>query len=108
MAGNWVEKGYRVIKSFRDKGTEDIFDRKNTSAARHVCPEQIWKVAQRKLDQINTVGRLKALSIPPKNFLEALKGDRIGQHSIGINDQFRVCFVWTDDCAENVEIADYH
>jgi len=97
-----------VIKSFRDKGTEDIFDRKNTSEARHVCPQQIWKVAQRKLDQINAVVTLESLKIPPGNFLEALKKDRNGQHSIRINGQFRVCFIWADDGVENVEITDYH
>ncbi|OIP25619.1 plasmid maintenance system killer protein [bacterium CG2_30_54_10] len=96
-----------MIKSFHDKGTEDIFDRKNTKEARHICPQQIWRVAQRKLDQINGVVSLESLKIPPGNFLEALKADRIGQHSIRINDKFRISFVWTDDGAENVEITDY-
>ena len=97
-----------MIKSFRDSGTEDIFDRKNTREARQTCPAQIWRVAQRKLDQLNGVVLLDSLKIPPGNFLEPLKDDRKGQHSIRINDQFRVCFVWTDDGAENVEITDYH
>lgn len=97
-----------MIKSFRDSGTEDIFDRKNTREARQTCPAQIWRVAQRKLDQLNGVVSLDSLKIPPVNFLEPLKDDRKGHHSIRINDQFRVCFVWTDDGAENVEIADYH
>lgn len=97
-----------MIKSFRDRGTEDIFDRKNTREARQTCPQQIWRVAQRKLDQLNGVVSLESLKFPPGNFLEALKDDRNGQHSIRINDQFRVCFVWTDDGAENVEITDYH
>ena len=97
-----------MIKSFCDKGTEDIFDRKNTSEARQTCPRQIWSVAQRKLDQLNGVVSLASLKIPPGNFLESLKGDRAGQHSIRINNQFRICFEWTDDGAENVEIADYH
>ncbi len=97
-----------MIKSFRDKGTEDIFDRKNTREARKTCPQQIWRVAQRKIDLLNGVVSLESLKIPPGNFLEALKDDRKGQHSIRINDQFRVCFVWTDDAAENVEITDYH
>ena len=97
-----------MIKSFRDKGTEDIYDRKNTKDARHVCPQQIWQVAQRKLDQLNGVVSLASLKIPPSNLLESLKDDRAGQHSIRINDQFRVCFVWTDDGAEDVEITDYH
>lgn len=97
-----------MIKSFFEKGTEDIFDRKNTREARQTCPQQIWRVAQRKLDQLNGVVSLEALKIPPGNFLESLKDDRKRQHSIRINDQFRICFVWTDDGAENVEITDYH
>ncbi len=97
-----------MIKSFRSKGTEDIFDRKNTREARQTCPQQIWRVAQRKLDQLNGVVFLESLKIPPGNCLESLKEDRKGQHSIRINDQFRVCFVWTNDGAENVEITDYH
>ena len=97
-----------MIKSFRDRGTEDIFDRKNTREARQTCPAQIWRVAQRKLDQLNGVVSLDSLKIPPGNFFESLRDERKGQHSIRINDQFRVCFVWTDDGAENVEITDYH
>jgi proteic killer suppression protein len=97
-----------VIKSFHDKGTEDIFNRKNTREGRQTCPQQIWQVAQRKLDQLNGVVSLESLKIPPGNFLKTLKDDRNGQHSIRINDQFRICFVWTDDGVENVEIIDYH
>lgn len=97
-----------MIKSFRDKGTEDIFDRKNSKDARQTCPQQIWGIAQRKLDQLNGVVSLESLKIPPGNFLEALKYDRVGQYSIRINEQFRVCFVWTDDGVESVEIVDYH
>jgi toxin HigB-1 len=97
-----------VIKSFRDKGTEDIFDRRNTKEAREICLRQIWRIAQRKLDQLNGVVSFGSLKIPPGNLLETLKHDRKGQHSIRINDQFRVCFVWTDDGVENVEITDYH
>jgi proteic killer suppression protein len=98
-----------VIKSFRSKGTENIFDRKNAREARQTCPQQIWRVAQRKLDQLNGVVSFESLKIPPDNCLESLKEERKGQHSIRINDQFRVCFVWTDDGgAENVEITDYH
>lgn len=97
-----------MIKSFHDKGVEDIFDRQNTREARQTCPQQIWRVAQRKLDQLNAVVSLESLRIPPANFLEALKDDRKGQQSIRINDQFRICFVWAADGAENVEIIDYH
>jgi proteic killer suppression protein len=68
----------------------------------------IAKVARRKLRQIEIAGRLDDLRVPPGNHLEALKGDRSGQYSIGINDQWRVCFRWTDAGTENVEIVDYH
>lgn len=97
-----------MIKSFRDRGTEDIFDRNNSIEARRTCPQQIWSVARRKLDQLNAVISLDSLKIPPGNALEALRDDRRGQYSIRINDQFRICFVWTEDGAENVEIVDYH
>jgi len=97
-----------VIKSFFDKGTEDVFDRKRSKEARRSCPEQIWRVAQRKLDQLNAVVSLGSLRIPPGNELEVLKKDRMGQHSIRVNDQFRICFVWTEEGPERVEITDYH
>jgi proteic killer suppression protein len=97
-----------VIKTFHGKGTEDIFNRSNTIEARRICPQEIWKVAQRKLDQINAVISCESLRIPPGNKLEALKADRLGQYSIRINDQYRICFVWNDDGADNVEITDYH
>ena len=65
-------------------------------------------VARRKLRQLEIADRLDDLRVPPGNRLEALKGDRAGQHSIRVNDQFRVCFRWTDAGAEDVEIVDYH
>jgi len=68
----------------------------------------LWRVARRKLDQINQAVRLADLAAPPANRLEALRGDRRGQHSIRINDQYRVCFRWTQRGAEDVEITDYH
>ena len=68
----------------------------------------IAAVARRKLRQLEVAGRLDDLRVPPGNRLEALKGDRAGQHSIRINDQFRVCFRWTGTGAEDVEIVDYH
>ncbi len=75
------------------------------------CPAQ-WKafekVAIRKLDMMNAATKLSELRSPPGNHLEALKGDRQGQHSIGINDQFRVCFRWSDSGPYDVEIVDYH
>ena len=68
----------------------------------------IAKVARRKLRQLEIAGRLDDLRVPPGNRLEALKGDRFGQHSIRINDQWRVCIRWTDAGPEDVEIVDYH
>ena len=68
----------------------------------------IAAVARRKLRQLEIAGRLDDLRVPPGNRLEALKGERAGQHSIRVNDQFRVCFRWTSNGAEDVEIVDYH
>ncbi len=68
----------------------------------------IVAVARRKLRQLEIAGRLEDLRVPPGNRLEALKGDRAGQHRIRVNDQFRVCFRWTDTGVEDVEIVDYH
>jgi len=97
-----------MIKSFSDRGTEDIFNRVLSREARRTCPERLVAIARRKLDQLNAVVSLASLNIPPGNRLEALKQDRKGQRSIRINDQYRVCFVWTDDGPEQVEITDYH
>lgn len=74
-----------------------------------VQPETyLWRVAARKLDQIDSVLALAELKIPPGNRLEALTADRAGQHSIRINDQYRICFVWTDKGPDRVEICDYY
>jgi proteic killer suppression protein len=97
-----------VIAEFADPGTRDIFDGRDTKAARRGCPRNLWSVARRKLDQLNAATRLDTLRVPPGNRLEALKGDRNGEHAIRINDQFRVCFRWTDAGAESVQIVDYH
>jgi proteic killer suppression protein len=97
-----------MIRSFADRGTEDIFNRRESPRARRICPRSVWRVAQRKLDMLNAVVSLESLRFPPGNALEALRGDRHGQHSIRINDQFRICFMWTADGPEQVEIADYH
>lgn len=96
------------IVSFRDAGSEDIFDGVASKKARRTCPEELWDIAFRKFEQLNSVGRLGDLAFPPKNRLEALKGNRRGQHSIRINDQYRICFVWTDSGPSGVEIVDYH
>lgn len=97
-----------MIVSFKNEGTEDIFNGSNTKAARKTCPESLWKIAVRKLDQLDSVAALNELMIPPGNRLEALSGERAGQHSVRINDQYRVCFVWSEDGPDKVEIVDYH
>jgi proteic killer suppression protein len=97
-----------VIRTFADQGTEDVFDGKSTAAARRSCPKSIWNVAYRKLDLIDSAIELADLRIPPGNRLEALKVDRKSQHSIRINEQYRICFKWTDAGPEEVEIVDYH
>ena len=97
-----------MILSFGSRGTEDIFNGRNSSAARRTCPRPLWRIAARKLDQLDSAGALEDLRAPPGNRLEALSGDREGQHSIRINDRYRICFVWTDSGGEQVEILDYH
>ena len=97
-----------MIHTFKNNGTEDIFNGKNTKAARRVCPQNLWKIASRKLDQLDSVNALDQLRIPPRNRLETLAGDRQGQHSIRINNQYRICFVWRDNEPDQVEIVDYH
>jgi proteic killer suppression protein len=92
----------------KDEGTEDIFNGKSTKAARKTCPQSLRKIAAQKLDQLDSVTALKELGVPPGNWLEALTGDRKRQHSIRINDQYRICLVWTDSGPDKVEIVDYH
>ena len=97
-----------MILSFRNQGTEDIFNGLDTAHARRICPRKLWPVTARKLDQLDSVNTLEELRIPPGNRLEALKGDREGQHSIRINQQYRICFTWTDAGPRVAEIVDYH
>jgi proteic killer suppression protein len=97
-----------MIQSFKHSGTEDIFNGINSAAARRTCPENLWKIAARRLDQLDSIITLQELRIPPGNRLEALGGDRKGQYSIRINDQFRICFLWTGQGPDQVEIVDYH
>ena len=97
-----------MIRSFVSQGTEDIFNGVQSRAAQRTCPETLWSVARRKLAHLNAAAVLTDLRAPPGNRLEALKGDRAGQHSIRINDQYRVCFAWTEQGPEGVEIVDYH
>lgn len=97
-----------MIVSFANTATEDVFHGRSTRAARQTCPPDVLAVARRKLDQLNAAVSLAGLRVPPGNRLEALKGDRKGQYSVRINDQFRVCFRWTDAGPADVEIVDYH
>ena len=97
-----------MIVSFKNRGTEDVYNNEDTKAARKACPNTIWRVAQRKLEYLQAALTLSDLKSPPKNELEKLKGDRDGQHSIRINDKYRICFVWTEKGAARVEITDYH
>jgi proteic killer suppression protein len=97
-----------MIQSFKNQGTEDIFNGRNTKTARKVCPRNLWHIASRKLDQLDSVNFLNELRIPPGNRFEGLNGDRKDQYSIRINDQYRICFAWSELGPEQVEIVDYH
>jgi len=97
-----------VIRSFADLATEDLFNGVDSRRARKACPSVLWPVVARKLTQINRVRDLRDLAVPPGNRLEALRGARHGQHSIRINDQYRICFRWEDGHADDVEVTDYH
>jgi toxin HigB-1 len=92
-----------MINSFTCDETEALFNSRNVPRFKN-----IERVARRKLLQLHAAVSLNNLKIPPGNHLEALKNDRLGQHSIRINDQWRLCFVWRDDGAHDVEIVDYH
>ena len=97
-----------MIVTFRNRGTEDLFNRRDTNAARKTCPPEIWPVAQRKLDMVAQAAKLVDLAVPQSNRLHPLKEDWLGQHAIRINDRYRVCFHWTEQGAEEVEVTDYH
>jgi proteic killer suppression protein len=97
-----------MIVSFKDQASEDIFNGFNSKAARNACPKTLWRIASRKLDQLDSVLALEELKIPPGNRLEKLSGNRKAEHSIRINEQYRICFVWSEAGPVNVEIADYH
>jgi proteic killer suppression protein len=96
-----------LILSFKDKGTEDIFHGEDSKAARKTLPSQLHGRAGRTLDQLNAAVSLESLSLPGLR-LEKLRRDRAGQHSIRINDQYRVCFLWSNTGPADVEIVDYH
>lgn len=97
-----------MISGFRGAGTEDIFHGRATKAARRTCPVSLWGVAARKLEYLDSAARPVDLRMPPGNRLERLSGDRMGQLSIRINEQYRICFKWTDRGPDEVEIVDYH
>ena len=97
-----------MIQSFGNRGTEDVFNGSETGAARRRCPRALWRIAQRKLDQLSRVREANELAVPPGNRLKALRGKRLGQMSIRINDQYRICFRWEGSHALDVEITDYH
>ena len=93
-----------MIRSFADKETERVW---NGDISRRL-PNQIQALARRKLRMLNAAQRVEDLRIPPANRLETLKGKRSGQHSIRINDQWRICFVWREGQCDEVQIVDYH
>jgi proteic killer suppression protein len=93
-----------MIKSFKDGRTEAAFN----GEVRKGFPADLIKVARRKLAYLNAATVLDDLRAPPSNRLEALKGDRRGQHSIRVNDQYRICFVWTAEGPKDVQFVDYH
>ena len=97
-----------MIRSFKNQGAEDIFNGVNSKFSRRTCPQSIWRIASRKLDQLDSAESIAELRLPPGNQLEALSGDRTGQYNIRINNQFRVCFIWQDSQPDQVEIVDYH
>jgi proteic killer suppression protein len=99
-----VRYGFIVIRTFADRETERIW----TGTPSRKLPANIQQVARRKLRMLNNAQNLQDLRIPPANRLEPLKGSRKGQHSIRINDQWRVCFRWKGGDAYDVEIVDYH
>ena len=97
-----------MITSFKDQATEDVFNGNTSRVARKACPQVLWKVARRKLDQLDSVQILDELKVPPGNRLEALSGNRKGEFSIRINEQYRICFKWSEAGPSDVEITDYH
>lgn len=93
-----------MIRSFRGSETEKVFRRQRSSR----LPADLQRQAHRKLLVLDAASRLYELRVPPGNRLEALSGDRKGQHSIRVNDQWRICFRWENNSAHDVEICDYH
>ena len=97
-----------MIVTFKNQATEDIYNGVASKLARKTCPQSIWRVAIRKLDQLDSVITLEELRIPPGNRLEALSGDKKSEFSIRINEQYRICFKWGESGPYDVEVTDYH
>ena len=93
-----------MIKTYRDRDTEAVAQRRRVGK----FPQDVQRRAQRKLMILNSATTINDLRIPPGNRLEALSGDRRGQHNIRVNEQWRICFVWSEGDAHQVEIVDYH
>lgn len=93
---------------FADRATRDFYNGVRSKASRTIVPSTLAERALDKLTILDAATTLDQLRVPPGNRLEALKGDRVGQHSIRINDRYRICFHWTDAGAIDVEIVDYH
>ncbi len=93
-----------MIRGFKDRTTETVFQGESPKG----FPSDLVKVARRKLGYLNAAADLRDLRVPPGNQLEALSKDRRGQHSIRVNDQFRICFTWTPQGPTDVEMTDYH
>jgi len=96
-----------MIRTLGDEATRDIWNGLNTKAARRI-PKLIWPAVRRKLDQIDSVMTLEALTVPPGNRLHALSGDLVGYYAIRVNDQYRIVFRFTDRDAFDVRCTDYH
>jgi proteic killer suppression protein len=96
-----------VIQSFGDETAADLFRERNSRAARRI-PRAIWPIVRRKLKMLDVAARLEDLAIPAGNRLELLRGDRVGCHSVRINDQYRLTFRWGHGYAYEVRIEDYH
>lgn len=101
---NGQRYGLSMIKSFHDRDTERLFRREQIRR----LPAHLRRIGLRKLLILDAAERLADLKLPPGNRFEKLKGDRAGQHSIRINDQWRICFRWRDGDAYDVEVSDYH
>ena len=97
-----------MIVSFKDKPTEEIYHGQKSKKSLSKLPFSLWNIAYRKFYFLEHATTLKDLTVPPSNHLELLKGDRKGQYSIRINNQYRLCFYWSKEGVKDVEICDYH